>query len=337
MKDFKFLSRIYFALALLLIIFLVGISGFIFFEDYSLAEAFYMTVITVSTVGFSEVHALSDGGRLFTAFLIITSFGIFAYAISVITTYVLSGEFRDFYKDYKVNKTVEKINGHTIICGYGRNGKQASKSLKLHNENFVVVEKDAKSTERMRKEKTCLFIEGDATIDQVLDQARIKNAKALITALPNDADNLFVVLSARQKNPDLLIISRASHNSSYNKLKIAGANNIIMPDKVGGEHMASLVVTPDVMEFLDVISVGGSHDINLEEIAFHKLPEGEQFKTLREMSAAHKTGCTIVGFKTAEGEYIINPSADTELIPNSKLFVLGKAEQIRELNKILNI
>ena len=337
MKRLKLLSRIYFALFLLVVIFLVGISGFIFFEDYSLVEAFYMTVITVSTVGFSEVNALSDNGRLFTAFLIITSFGIFAYAISVITTYVLSGEFRNYYKDYKVNKSVENISGHIILCGYGRNGRQAAQSLKVHGEKFVVIEKDSTITERMRNEKECLFVEGDSTLDEVLEKARITQAKAVITTLPNDADNLFVVLSARQKNPELNIISRASHNTSYNKLKVAGANSVIMPDIVGGDHMASLVTNPDVMEFLDMISIGGSHDINLEEIAYNELPNDKRFKTIRELSAAYQTGCMIVGFKTNEGEFVINPSADTELVPNSKLFVLGKVEQIKELNKIFNI
>ena len=337
MMRFKLVSRIFLAISLLVVIFLIGISGFIFFEDYSLADAFYMTVITVSTVGFSEVHTLSDNGRLFTAFFIIATFGIFAYTISVITTYVLSGEFRNYYKDYRVNKSIEKINNHIIVCGYGRNGKQATESLKLHNEEFLVVEKKTENINRLRQKHSCLFIEGDATFDDVLDRAQITKAKALITTLPNDADNLFVVLSARQKNPDLLIISRASQNSSYNKLKVAGANNVIMPDKVGGEHMASLVITPDVVEFLEMISVAGSHQINLEEISFNNLPKENGFKNLRELSANYKTGCTVVGFKTPEGEYVINPSADTILIPNSKLFVLGKVEQIAELNKILNI
>jgi voltage-gated potassium channel len=337
MNRFKFFSRIYFALFLLVVIFIIGISGFMFIEAYSLNEAFYMTVITVSSVGFGVVRELSAEGRLFTSFLIIISFGTFAYAISVITTYVVSGEFRNYYKDYKVNKAVENIEGHIIVCGYGRNGRQATKSLKLHNESFVVIEKNPKITERMRNEKECLFVEGDATLDEVLDRAQITKAKALITALPNDADNLFVVLSARQMNPNLNIISRASETASYNKLKIAGANSIIMPDKVGGEHMASLVTNPDVKEFLDMISVGGKHDINLEEICYNELPKDKPFRTIRELSAAYQTGCMIVGFKTTGGDFVINPAADTELVPNSKLFVLGKANQIKQLNKIFNI
>ncbi|MBT3571339.1 MAG: potassium channel protein [Flavobacteriales bacterium] len=337
MKRFNFFSRIYFALLLLLLIFVIGISGFVYIEGYSLNEAFYMTVITVSSVGFGVVRELSAEGRIFTSFLIIISFGTFAYAISVITTYVVSGEFRNYYKDYRVNKSVENMSEHIIVCGYGRNGRQAAESLKLHNENFLVIEKNLKITERMRNEKSCLFIEGDATLDDVLGKAQISKAKALITALPNDADNLFVVLSARQMNPKLNIISRASETASYSKLKIAGANSIIMPDKVGGEHMASLVTNPDVMEFLDMISIGGKHDINLEEISYNELPKDKPFRTIRELSAAYQTGCMIVGFKTTGGEFVINPAADTELVPNSKLFVLGKADQIKQLNKIFNI
>ena len=142
MKRFNFFSRIYFALLLLLLIFVIGISGFVYIEGYSLNEAFYMTVITVSSVGFGVVRELSAEGRIFTSFLIIISFGTFAYAISVITTYVVSGEFRNYYKDYRVNKSVENMSEHIIVCGYGRNGRQAAESLKLHNENFLVIEKN---------------------------------------------------------------------------------------------------------------------------------------------------------------------------------------------------
>ncbi|HJM15982.1 MAG TPA: potassium channel protein [Flavobacteriales bacterium] len=335
-KHFDF-SRIYFALFLLLLIFVVGVIGFVFFENYTVKEAFYMTVITVSTVGFNEVRELTDNGRMFTAFLIITSFGTFAYAISVITTYVISGDFRNYYKDYQVNKEVEKLKNHIIVCGYGRNGKQATKSLMVHKQNFLVIENGEKALEDIRSSKSCLFIEGDATDDKVLEKANVKDAKALITALPNDADNLFIVLSSRQTNPNLTIISRASKDSSYNKLKVAGADNVIMPDKVGGEHMASLVTTPDVVEFLDHISLEGEHNINLEEISYNELPNDKKNCKIKELSNFPDTGCNIIGFKTPDGKYVINPSADTELIPNSKLFVLGKPEQIEELNKLFNI
>ena len=168
-------------------------------------------------------------------------------------------------------------------------------------------------------------------------QAGIKKASAVVTTLPKDADNLYVVLTVREMNVTAKVISRASQMASIKKLKIGGADNVIMPDSVGGAHMASLVVTPDVVEFLDHISVQGSAEINLEEISFSELPKDFQHRTIGELNARQLTGCNIIGFKTAEGEYVINPAPDTEVIPNSKLFVLGNPEQIHRLNTVLGV
>ena len=161
-------------------------------------------------------------------------------------------------------------------------------------------------------------------------------ASALVTTLPADADNLFIVLTARYLNPTLNIISRASDDGSDTKLKIAGADNVIMPDKVGGAHMATLVMKPDVMEFIDMITIQGGDNINLEEIAFERIPETLKNKTLRDLEVRNKSGANIIGFKTAGGDYLVNPSADTEVIPHSKIFVLGTPDQIRALKGLLS-
>lgn len=330
-------SKIYSALLFIVLLVAIGIVGYMYIENYSIFDAIYMTVITLSTVGFQEVRELSPLGRIFTTFLIITSFGTFAYAVSVLTTYIVSGDFNQYFKDYKVKKDVKQIQNHVVVCGYGRNGSQAVKKLSAHNQNFVVVDNDPNLIEELRKTKNILFVNGDATLDDTLEQAGISRAKALITCLSSDADNLYVVLSARQKNKDLTIISRASFDESYNKLKIAGANNVIMPDKIGGAHMASLVTTPDVVEFLDNIALEGDAEINLDEISFEELPVDLHNKTIRDINARYKTGCNIIGFKNSEGKYVINPNADTPLLPNSKLFVLGSTKQINHLYSILNI
>jgi voltage-gated potassium channel len=178
-------------------------------------------------------------------------------------------------------------------------------------------------------------LEGDATQDEVLEKAGIARASAIITTLPVDADNLFIVLTARSLNPKLTIIARASDDNSDKKLKTAGADNVIMPDKIGGAHMASLVLKPDVIEFVDHITGQGGPDINLEEITFENLPEHLRNKTIRDLEIRNKSGANIVGFKTAKGEYVINPSPDTQLIPEGKLFVLGTPEQISALKKLL--
>lgn len=330
----RHLSKIYFPLALVLLIVIIGISGFIIIESYSFIDAFYMTVITVATVGFQEVHPLSDPGRVFTAFLIITSFGTFAYAVTSISKYVFDGEFNKYFKNKKVSSAIDKLENHVIICGFGRNGKQAANVLKKHHTRFVVVEEKKAVVDTINHKYSDLVLEGDATQDDVLERAGIKRAKAIITTLPIDADNLFIVLSARTLNPKLIIISRASEDNSDKKLKLAGADNVIMPDKIGGAHMASLVMKPDVMEFVDFITGQGGDNIRLEEITFANLTEEFQNKTIRELEIRNKSGANIIGFKTAQGEYIINPSADTKIIPDAKLFVLGTAEQIIKLKEL---
>jgi voltage-gated potassium channel len=328
----KYFTKLYLALGLILAIITIGITGFILIEDYNFLEAFYMTIITITTVGFQEVKPLSEVGRIFTSFLIITSFGTFAYAITAITKYVVEGEFNYYYKFYKVNDTINKLNNHVIICGFGRNGKQAASVLQRNKQSFVIIEKNDSLVQQVR-EQGFLCVQGDCTQDDVLNKTGITNASALITTLPIDADNLFVVLTARSINANLTIISRASDDNSDKKLKIAGANNVIMPDKIGGAHMAALVIKPDVIEFLDHIT-GQGPNINLEEIVFNELPEQLRNHTIKDLEVRNKSGANIIGFKTAHGEYVINPSADTKIIPGAKLFVLGTPEQVSRLREL---
>ncbi len=197
----------------------------------------------------------------------------------------------------------------------------------------VVIEKDKDLLDELELDNI-LFINGDATDDEALEKASLKKAKSLITALPSDADNLFVVLSARQINKDMIIISRASNESSYKKLKFAGATNIIMPDKIGGMHMASLVVTPDLVEFVDRLTILDESSPNLKEISINDLPSEFLNKTILDLDLRKKTGCSVIGFKTSDNEYIINPESSTKLTPDANLIVLGRPIQIQKLQKI---
>lgn len=331
-----FRSKFYIALSLLVFVLIVGVSGFRIITDASWIDAIYMTVITVTTVGFGEVIPLDENARLFTVFLIIISVFVFAYAISVITEYILS---RSNLKNIIQRKTLKKIRrmeNHIIICGFGRNGRQAAEKLTAHNQEFVIIEKDREIIERYENEGR-LFIEGNASEDEVLVRAGIEKAKCLITALPSDADNLFVVLSARQINRKLLIISRASLETSYKKLKLAGADNVIMPDKIGGDHMASLVVVPDLVEFIDNLSISGDNTTNVEEIKMEDLATSGKEITLKELDLRKQTGCTVIGYKTPTGEYIINPEAELQLAKESKIIVLGRPEQIELLKEKYNL
>ena len=334
-STLKLYTRFLLPVYLLVGITILGTIGYQLICGYSLMDAFYMTIITIGTVGFEEVHPLNTWGKLFTALLVMISFGIFAYAVTAVTRFVFDGEFNQLFKARKLNASIQKLHKHVIICGYGRNGRQAAQVLKKHQQRYVVIEKNASLTDSMSHQYSDLVINADATLDEVLLKAGILKAKALITSLPVDADNLFIVLTARNLNPDLIIISRASEDNSDTKLKIAGANNVIMPDKVGGAHMASLVMKPDVVEFIDYIVGQGGDSVNMEEITFENIPEHLRHKTLRDLEIRNKSGANVIGFKTAVGEYIINPDADTKIIPDAKIFVLGSTEQIRKLKELL--
>lgn len=329
-------SKIYTAIVLLILLLSAGVIGFRVLSQLSWIDALYMTVITITTVGFGEVQPLDESSKLFTVFLILTSVVIVGYAISVITEYILSKNNFEGLKQRKMQKKIDSLKNHIIICGYGRNGKQAAKKLMAYDKKFVIIELNKELAEKHQNDDFP-FVIGNANEDETLLQAGIERATTLISALPNDADNLFVVLSSRQLNSKMNIISRASQETSYKKLKLAGANNVILPDKIGGDHMASLVVVPGLLEFIDNLSIVGKTNINIEEIAVEELYNTSEIKTIRDLDLRNKTGCSIIGFKNAQGEYIINPEAELKLEPGSKIIVLGRPEQIQKLNSLYNL
>lgn len=328
-----FRSKLQKALLLLGLVIAVGVLGYMIISGYSFVDALYMTAITISTVGFGEIEPLNDQEKLFTVFLIATSIVSFGYVVSAFTEYIVSGQLFQQLKLKKVQKKIEQLEGHTIICGFGRNGSQAMLKLQNYKQQFVIVEQDEEIITKA-DQKGLFNVQGDATTDEILKRAGIERAANLITALPSDADNLFVVLTARQLNRNCKIISRASNETSYDKLKIAGADNVIMPDKLGGDHMASLVVTPDVIEFVGRLTIEGETTANLEEISVNDLPEKYLQKTILDLDLRRKTGCTVIGFKAPDGKYIINPEASLELERDSHLIVLGRPEQISKLREL---
>ena len=326
-------SKLQKALLLLIVVVATGVLGYTQISGYSAVDALYMTVITISTVGFGEIQPLNDGEKLFTVFLITTSIVSFGYTVSAFTEYIVSGQLFQQLKLKKVQKRIEKLEGHTIICGFGRNGRQAMIKLQNYKQQYVIVEKDDDVIEYIDREGN-FNVHGNATQDEVLKRAGIEKASNLITALPSDADNLFVVLTARQLNKNCKIISRASNETSYDKLKIAGANNVIMPDMLGGDHMASLVVTPDVLEFVGKLTIEGEKTANLEEISVNDLPDKYLQKTILDLDLRKQTGCTVIGLKEPDGNYIINPETSLQLQKDSHLIVLGRPEQIMKLRQL---
>lgn len=330
-----FRSKIALALTLMLIVFIIGVVGYRIVASYSWVEAIYMTIITVTTVGFSEVRPLDANAQIFTIFLIVSSVFIFGFAISVVSEYILSRNSLELLKKKKVRNTIKSLENHVIVCGYGRNGRQAAHKLKAYQKPFVVIEKNKNLIKAYEDE--VLFVEGDVNDDEVLLAAGIERANFLVAALPDDAINLFVVLSARQLNKELFIVSRASQATSVKKLQFAGANKVIMPDKIGGDHMASLVLMPDLITFMDQLSIEGESTTNLEEVEIADFKGQANCQSIRDLNLRSKTGCTIIGYIKPDGKYIINPEPDLELEPSGKVIVLGRPEQIQRLNQMFHI
>jgi voltage-gated potassium channel len=318
------------------VIIVIGIAGFMVLENYSFIEAVYMTTLGITTVGFHEVHPLSTTGQVFTIFLLVTSWISLAFIVARITQFMISGEINRYFKNRKLMQSIAQLKNHVIICGFGRNGRQAARTLEVHNVPFVVIEKNQETLEEYTSEHPdVLFMLGDGTDDDNLKKAGIEKAKALISALPADADNVFIVLSARTLNPDIHIISRASDSNTMPKLKKAGANNVILPDKIGGTHMATLVSKPDVIEFIDYLSGEEGESINVESVPYEELPEHIKNKQLHDVMAWQKTGVNCIGIKSAEGKFVINPPQDTVISIGMKVIVLGTKLQIEKMKQNL--
>lgn len=307
---------------------IIGTVGYVYIDGYSWLNALYMTIITVGTVGFGEIQPLSDAGKLFTIFLIIASIGTVAYYITMVTRLLLDGEWRRQYRLFRQSKKLQRMENHVIVCGHGRNGRQACDVLRRNGIPFIVVEQRQHLVGEAEEDAE-LIIPGDATKDEVLVEAGIMRARALISALPNDADNLFVVLTARQLCPDLVIISRASDDHSIKKLKIAGATNVIMPDKLGGAHMASLVMIPDVQEFLSMLSTSYNDRFQVAEL------EVREAVNLGELNLWQRTGCNVIGVKQTDGKYRRNPQPDYIAMKGERLIVMGSREVIDKARQLL--
>ncbi len=313
---------------MLLFTILFGAAGYMLVENFSFLEAVYMSVTTISTVGFGEVKPLSENGQIFTIILILINLALFTYFITLLTRFFSDGEFIKLYKQIKMENSINQLQQHVIICGFGRNGKESAQILHNNNIPFVVIE-EKNELENDLAFGVNYFIKGDSTKDDVLVEAGIENARALIASLPVDADNLFVVLTARQLNPGLKIISRASDDSSVKKLKIAGADNVIMPDKIGGAHMATLVMLPDVVEMLSILSTQNNDQFRVAEIQSNKNI------SLGDLDMWSKTNCTILGIKNSVNQYTINPDATCYLKTGEILIVMGSEEQIENAKKLI--
>ncbi|WNJ16586.1 potassium channel protein [Pontibacter sp. G13] len=332
MKNAKPIRRIIIGAISLLVIFLYGTLGFHWIEGYDVLDSIYMTTITVSTVGYGTLQELSDAGRLFTVSLIVLSSGIFLYVITSLTTFILEGEMQQILNRYRQSKIVSKLQNHFIICGLGRNGREAAREFIRQDQAFVIIEQNEEVLEEFLSHHKCHVVRGDATHDDVLERANIRRASGLISALATDAENVYISLTAREMNPKIKIIARASNPSSISKLKRAGANDVIVPNKIGGQKMANLLTRPALVEFVDLISGEGNPDLHLMDIPC----EGQTKlvgKTLRELNIRSRTGVLVLGFKHGDQAVALNPTADDEIQSEDRLFILGTDIELEAFQK----
>ena len=320
------------AVLLFLVDLTIGIVGFMVIEHFELIDAIYMTMITISTVGYTEVEPLSPAGQLFTSSFILINIGLFTYILAVFSYYVIQGEiFKNMHLSL-IKNSIDNLSGHVIVCGYGKYGKEVAAHFRKHYIPFVIIDLDPVEIENLQKsEDELLYVHEDATHDETLIKAGIKNARALVSALPDDSDNVFTVLTARQLNPRINIISRAKDPKSQRKLLLAGANHVVMPEQIGGFYMATLVSKPGAVEFFSFITNEYRSDIGFEEVTFEKIPEACRGKSIRELHLRKVTGANIIGFRHADGHYEVNPTPDTVLGPKTSFIVLGNKEQLAAL------
>ena len=301
-----------------------------FIEGYSFVEALYMTVIAFSTVGFEEVRPLSNNGMMFTTALIMVYIGIFAYSVSVLSAFLMDGELKKWLTARRMTRKVHKLKKHTIVCGYGRHGKEVVKQLNLQSEPLVVIENNEEALSEL-KSSGLLNIAGNATDEDQLVEANIADARLLISTLEMDADNVYLALTAKQLNPNIRVITRGLNETSVRKLKRAGADEVILSERIGGLYMATIGGQPGIADFFNLISSDDAASISFENIYF----EDGRTHSIEELKIREKTGVNVIGIQDEDGGYDINPNPSTQLNSGMKLIVLGDDDQIQKMQELL--
>ena len=322
-----------FVITILIALLLIGTVGYKFLLNVSIIDALYMTVITISTVGYAEVATMDAKAKLFTIFLIFLSLGTVGYIFSSMVSSFLEGDLKDAWRRRRMEVGISKLKDHYIICGGGETGGNAIKQFKKSNVPFIVIDKDEEIIKELIENKI-YAIQGDATEEEVLDKAKIKFAKGLISSLSTDADNVYTVLTAREMNSNLYIVSRAINKNANERLKKAGANNTISPNEIGGSRMAALMLRPTVIAFLDIVTHDGDLILDLEDVT---ICEDSIIinRSLMEARIPEKTGLIVLAIKTISNKKLIfNPSSNQVLKMGDTMVVLGTEEQVIKLREI---
>lgn len=316
-------------------ILVIGTVGYVLIEGWGLLDSLYMTVTTIFTVGFGEVHTLSRAGTVFTLVIIFGGVGTILYGIVAAVEWVVGGQLSGAFRRRVVRRQVDKLEGHYIICGYGRVGEGVARQFVAHKVRFVVVDNAPESLAKAEGHGF-LTVRGDAANDEVLEAAGVARASGLISAVGSDAGNIFVVLSARVLNPGLMIVARASSEDAISKLERAGANQVVSPYGIGGKRMATLMLKPLVSDYLEVMTGGGELAFLVEEFQLQGdcCAIGQSIQTL---DVRRRTGATILAVQRADsGAMDTNPSPVSLLDPGDRIIAIGTPEEIGKLEELIS-
>ncbi|MFC2012018.1 potassium channel family protein [Chloroflexota bacterium] len=319
-----------FGLFILASIIVLGAIGYIFIEGWSFFDSLYMTIITISTVGYSEIHPLSTGGRLFSIFLIVGGVGGALYTLTGIIQYMAEGNIVATWGRRRMRNKIQQLKNHFILCGYGRVGEEVANIFKEEDTPFVII--DNRSDCLARAEQAgYLYMEGDATSDEVLKEAGIENARGLVAALGTDAENTYVTLSARGLYPTLFITARASDAEAETKLKRAGANRIVSPNNIGARRMAMLALRPAVTDFIDTVTRRRGPELQLENVVVtsDSTLAGLTVDDVRQCSRSN-----VLAFTKKTGRLLANPSGDEKIDVGDSLIIMGTSEQLTSLEAV---
>jgi voltage-gated potassium channel len=325
-------QRLKIVMMILVAVIALGTLGYSVIERWPLLDALYMTVITLSTVGFREVYSLSSGGRMFTIILIVVGVAGAAYTLSVVGQMILEGEIKRLLGRRRMQKGIRELVNHYIVCGFGRVGRRVARELCLRRVPFVVVDQDPQRIEQAEKDGF-LFVQADSTADQTLIDAGVERARGLIIAIANEADNVFISLSARQLNPNLFITARGESDEAEKKLLRAGANKVVFPHKIGAIRMALTTLRPNLVDFMRVVTFDKDTGLAIEEIQIKPGSPLEQ-TTLQVCPIRKELGIMVVGIKKVGKDVFLNPAPDTKIEAGDILIVIGEREKLEKLERL---
>lgn len=315
-------------------VFLIGTAWYSLVERWSWQDAAYMTVITLATVGYGEIHPLGNRGRLFTIALILMGVITIGYIVNRFTEAVIEGYFQENLRLRQRRLFMNSLSGHYIICGFSRTGRQIAKEFQAENVLFIVIEKDLDSMQHAQQEGYTVY-QGDATLDETLLRVGIEKAICIVAALPSDAENLYTVLSAKTLNPSIRAIARASTEEAVQKLQRGGADVVISPYITGGKRMAAAALRPQVMDFVEGVLTGADRQVYMEQLVLDPAVCPVVGLTLQKACLRAQTGALVLAIQRADGSVIGGPTGDTLLLPGDLLICMGTAEQLRSLNQII--